>query len=186
MAQQSFPIDLNMENVARVRSMLDPLLDQDAATKKYVDDRHLPFRVTTAATSTSTTYASVTELTTGVLPVGHYAFRVYGLHQSTAGATGIGVRVGAGTATLGVTHAKWFFDQGINGTGKNFQYGQVTATDNITSASVQVANVNQTFTGWGYFNVTAQGTVAIQLRSETAGTAVSLRPGTVFIVERVV
>jgi len=185
MAQTRQTVDLSFENAARARALLDPLLDQDAATKKYVDDRHLPFRVTTAASSTSTTYASVAELTTGVLPVGHYIFRVYGLHQSTAGATGIGVRVGAGTATLGVTHAKWFFDQGIDGTGKNFQYGQTTPTTNTTSASVQTANTDFTFTGQGYFNVTAQGTVAIQLRTETAGTAVSLRPGTVFLVEKI-
>jgi hypothetical protein len=134
------------------------------------------YRMTAIQNSTSTTYADVTELVTISLPVGFYIMNFYGIAQSTVGATGIGVRLGAGTAALGTTTGlKWHIAQGGNGTDRDFQYDQVTPTDNVTSTLAPTANANFLIKGEGIFEITTAGTVAIQFRSET-GNSVSLRP----------
>lgn len=144
------------------------------------------YRVNTIAqSSTSATYANVTELTSEVLQTGTYLFEYVGLCQSTAVGTGVGVRIGAGTATLGVTFGQWQIAQAADGTDKYFQYNQVNATTNISSASVQTANADFVVKGSGSFTVTAAGTVAIQLRSET-GTSVSVRIGSVLFIKKVI
>lgn len=143
------------------------------------------YRVDTIAqSSTSATYANVTELVSDILEVGTYLFEYRGLSQSTAAGTGIGIRIGAGTAVLGVTFGEWQIAQATDGTGKYFQYNQVSATTNISSASVQTANADFVVKGSGSFTVTTTGTVAIQLRSET-GTSVSVRIGSVFFIKKV-
>lgn len=133
--------------------------------------------------STSVTYANVTELTSEVLPVGLYSFDCFALCQSTAANTGVGLRLGAGTATLATTFARWEISQAADGIGKTFIYDQLNATTNVSSASVATANTNFIVTGRGIFEVTTSGTVAIQLRSET-GTSVSIRIGSNFNLKK--
>jgi hypothetical protein len=147
--------------------------------------RKYTYATTGTQTTTSNVYAAVTELTTVSLPVGKYTFRVTGLFQSTAAGTGFGVRLGQGTATLGTIGANWFIAQAADGTAKFFGYDQTLVTDNVTSASVQTANTNAVFTGQGAFTVTSAGTVTVQIRSETNGTGVSIRAGSMLTIEGV-
>lgn len=151
-------------------------LSTDWSPINSLDRAEYSLRMTALQTSTSTTYASATELVSSSLPIGFYIFKFYGIAQSTANATGIGVRLGAVTATIATpVGIKWSIAQAGNGTDKNYEYDQITPTDNISSTAAAAANTNFLVRGEGVFQITAAGTVAVQFRSET-GTAVSLRP----------
>lgn len=141
-----------------------------------LDRAEYSLRMTAIQTRNANSYLNVTELITPVLPVGFYTMAFYGVAQSTATSAGMGVRLGAVTATISTpTSIKWRISQGGNGTDKNYEYDQVTPTDNLTSTSVSPANSNFAIHGGGLFEVTVAGTVAIQFRSENT-TTVSLRP----------
>jgi fructose-specific component phosphotransferase system IIB-like protein len=140
---------------------------------------------TAAVATTSVTPTSVTELTTVSLPAGLYAFKFHGNMQSAALNTGVGIRVAPVTATMTTVSAKWNIAQGANGTAHDFEYDQVANNTNITSASVAVANSNFSVNGLGVFRLTVAGTVAIQTRTETAGTAATLQLDSAFILELV-
>ena len=135
-------------------------------------------------TSTSATYANVTELISEVLPVGTYTFECFALCQSTATNTGIGLRVGTVSAILGTTFGRWEISQAADGVGKTFIYDQLTSTTNVSSASAAAVNTNFIVTGSGIVTVTTSGTVALQIRSETT-TAVSIRIGSVFNLKKI-
>lgn len=145
------------------------------------------YNVNTTAiqTSTSTTYANITELVTQSLEPGLYALRLRGIMQSTALGTGVGLRIQASGATLSTININWNFSQAAAGTDKNFEYNQIAAADNVTSASVVTANANFPVSADGVFRVTASGAVAIQIRSENGGTGVSIRPDSVLIVKKI-
>jgi len=136
-------------------------------------------------TSTSTTYVNITELVTATLDEGLYEFQFTGIAQSTAALTGIGLRLAQGTATISSLTINWNFSQGAAGTDKNFEYSQIALADNITSASFQTANANAPVSGRGVFRVSLEGTVAMQIRTENAGTGVSIRPDSILIVRKV-
>lgn len=143
------------------------------------------YKMTANQTSTSTTYANATELVTTSLPVGIYLINFYGIAQSTATTTGIGVRLGVGTATLSTNMSiKWELGQAADGTAKNFQYDQLAATTNVTSTSAITANTNFLVNGTGMFEVTVAGTVAIQLRTEVSASGVSLRTGSSLFIKK--
>jgi len=145
------------------------------------------YTVTANQTSTSNVYANVTQLTTTSLPIGTYTFNCYSICQSTAVATGVGLRLsssGVGAAVLGTVFAKWDISLGVDGTDKDFQYNQITPTDNVSSTAARAANVNFLATGTGIFTITTAGTVSVQLRSETAN-AVSIRAGSIFFIKKV-
>ena len=137
-----------------------------------------------AVSSTSTTYASVAELTTESLAVGTYLFECRAICQSTNTGTGVGLRIGAGTAVLGNTFGKWDISQAADGVGKSFQYDQLNATTNVTSASAAVVNTNFIVIGRGIVTVTTAGTIAVQFRSETT-TASSIRTGSLLFLKRI-
>lgn len=136
-------------------------------------------------TNSTTTYTSVGTLTTASLPVGLYYFRFAGNMQSAATANGVGVRVAPVTATMTTVSAKWNLSQGANGVSHDFEYDQIANNTNLTSASAQAANTNFSVNGFGVFRLTVAGTVAIQIRSEGNGTAITLQPDSVFILELV-
>lgn len=138
---------------------------------------------TSSVSTTSNAYAAATGLISTTLQPGFYYFRMSGLMQSAAANTGIGVRIGAGTATLTTAYAKWSIAQAAAGTAQAFVYDQTTATTNVTSASVPVANSNIVVNGEGVFRVFVAGTVQIEIRSETNGTAVTLQPDAAFVIE---
>lgn len=140
-------------------------------------------RMSALQSVTANTYTNVTELTSLSLPVGNYQFTCNAIFQSSVLANGIGIRVGAVTATLTPCFGKWFIAQGANGTGQLYTYDQLNATTNLTSSSVNTANSDALIFGSGSFSVTVAGTVAIQIRSENNGTTVSLRAGSVFQIE---
>lgn len=135
--------------------------------------------------TTSATYASIAQLTTVSLPTGLYFFKFAGNMQSAALNTGVGVRVAPVTATVTTVSGKWNFAQGANGVSHDFEYDQVLTTTNITSASVATQNTNFSVNGFGVFRVTVAGTVAIQTRTETAGTAATLQTDAAFVLELV-
>lgn len=143
------------------------------------------YSTSAAVASTSVTYASVAALTTVSLPVGLYFFKFAGNMQSASTTVGVGVRVAPVTATITTVSAKWNFAQGTNGVSHDFEYDQTTGATNLTSASVQAANTDFSVNGFGVFRVTVAGTVAIQTRTETANTAVTLQPDAAFVLELV-
>jgi hypothetical protein len=139
---------------------------------------------TIVQSSTSTTYANVTELITPILQPGVYKWEFDALMQTTNTTTGWGIRIGAVTATLSQCFGRWWLGQAADGTTATFQYQQLTATTNVTSTAAATANADAVNTGRGAFTVSVAGTVAIQIRSET-GTAVSIRAGAVLKIEKV-
>lgn len=142
--------------------------------------------VTTAIqTTTSSTYANITEFVTAPLEPGLYAIRLRGIMQSTAGGTGVGLRLAQGTATISELSINWTFSQAGAGTDKNYEYSQNALGDNVTSGSVATANANFPVAGDGVFRVSSQGTVAIQIRTENAGTGISIRPNSTVVFRKV-
>lgn len=140
---------------------------------------------TAIQTSTSNQYGDVTQMVTATLPVGFYMMDFSGVFQSSATATGIGVRLGSGTATLGAINALWSISQAANGTAQLFTYNQLATNTNVTSASALAANTDLSVIGNGVFQVTVAGAVAIQIRSETNNSAISIRPGSAVTIKKV-
>lgn len=135
-------------------------------------------------TSTSTTYANITELVTASLEPGLYAIRLRGIAQSTVTTTGIGLRLNVGTAAVSTVNINWCFSQAGAGTDKNFEYSQITTADNVTSAAT-IVNTDFPVSGDGVVRVTTAGTLVIQIRTKTTGSGVSIRPNTTLILRKV-
>lgn len=144
-------------------------------------------RVNTTAiqTSTSTTYANITEFTTLGLEVGLYVLELKGIMQSTATTTGLGLRLAAGTATISSVVLNWTFSQAGAGTDKNYEYSQLTTADNVTSTGVLTANTNLPVFGNGVFRLSVAGTVAIQLRTEVNASGISIRPDSTIMLKKI-
>lgn len=163
--------------------------DTDILARCIYSGTHWAFEydLVTAAiqTSTSTTYANITELVTASLEPGLYAIRLRGTMQSTATGTGVGLRIAAGTATISSVSINWVFSQAGAGTDKNFEYSQTALADNVTSASVLTANADFPVAGDGMLRISAAGTVAVQIRTEIAGNGVSIRPNSSIIFKKV-
>lgn len=138
-----------------------------------------------AVATTSITYTNAAGLVTVSLPVGLYFFMFAGNMQSASTTVGVGVRIAPVTATITTVSGKFNFAQGTNGVSHDFEYDQIATATNLTSASVAGANTNFCVNGSGVFRVTVAGTVAIQTRTETAGTAVTLQPDSAFVLELV-
>jgi len=136
-------------------------------------------------TSTSTTYADITEMVSPVLPIGRYRFEFIGVGQSTAIGMGIGVRLGAGTATFSGLVANWALSQAGNGTDKNYEYSQLNESTDVRSIGVTAANTDFPIVGNGVFNLSSAGTVAAQIRTEAAGAGVSIRTNSYLNIKRV-
>jgi hypothetical protein len=140
--------------------------------------------VTTSTTSnSSTTPTTVAQLTTTSLQPGLYAVRFSGIMQSGSATSGIGIRIVNGTATVSTVAVKWFISQGTAGTAQNYQYDQLLTTTNLTSASVATANSSFLVRGEGLVRVTSAGTLSIQIRPETNGTAASILADSSLILE---
>lgn len=139
-------------------------------------------------TSTSTTYADITALVTPSLPIGRYAFQFTGSAQSTATTTGVGFRLGSaatGGAVISALVGNWSISQAANGTAKNFDYSQLSATENVTSASAVTANADFPVTGHGVFSIGTAGAVAVQLRTEVGASGVSVRINSTLNIRRI-
>jgi hypothetical protein len=136
-------------------------------------------------TKNTATYSSVTQLTSEVLPIGTYSFNCYAICQSSAATAGVGLRLGAGTATLGNTFGKWNISQTANGTGSNFEYDQLTSTTNVSATAAPSANADFLIIGSGIVVLTSSGTIAIQIRSENT-TVVTIKIGSSLFIKRLV
>lgn len=145
------------------------------------------YRLITTAIQTSllATYADITEFTTLPLDVGLYVIELKGIMQSTATGTGVGLRLNQLTSVISTIVLNWEISQAGNGTSKDFGYVQAALAADITSASVLTANSNFPVFGNGVFRVTTTGTVAIQIRSETAATGVSIRPDSTLLIKKI-
>jgi len=142
------------------------------------------YSTSVVVSSTSTTYASVAQLTTVSLPIGLYKISFVGKVRTAATTTGMGFRIGGETAVISDIAVKWQIPQGANGVSHDFVYDQISTADNITSASIQAANTNYVADGEGYIRITTAGTVAVQFRSETT-TAATLQANAIFRLELV-
>lgn len=175
--------DINHDNVGRTINALDPVNAQDYVTKFYFEG--LRYRMTTLQATTLATYGNLTQLTSASLPIGNYSFTAGVRIQSANVSNGIGLRIGAGTATINTVFADWRIPQS-NPFALMFYtgYSQLSATDDQTSSNVGAANTDFVSVGQGFFSVTVAGTVAIQFRSENAGAAVTVGVGSFFSIER--
>lgn len=141
--------------------------------------------VTTAPQSVATTTpTTVTELTTVSLATGRYKFKLWAIMQSTSITAGVALRMNSVGATIDAITAAWSVDQNPDGTGKRFEYSQLSTATDISTPSVDAANTDFVAIGDGEFSVTSAGTVAIQIRSET-GTSISIRSRSVLVVEKI-
>lgn len=142
------------------------------------------YTVTAAQTSTSTTYAAVTQLTSISLPAGTYMLKCFAVCQSTSTTTGIGLRFGVGTAGATSCLGSWEISQAANGTAKTFIYDQLNTTTNTNSTSSLASNTDFIVTGEGVITTFIAGTINVQIRSETTN-GVSIRPGSIFFIKKV-
>lgn len=135
--------------------------------------------------NSAATYANVSQLVTANLPAGLYRMVFFALMQTGSTTSGTGVRVAPSTASITTIGIKWFISQAVNTTSANFQYEQKATADNLTSASAAAANTNFTVSGEGVFRISVAGSVAIQIRPENAGTACTIRPDAIFLLEKI-
>ena len=133
--------------------------------------------------SASTTYVSVTDLTSVSLPVGLYKFKFWGLMQSNSATNGVGVRINGTDAGISTCFAFWNISQASDGTNSTFSYDQTALTTNVVSQSVPAANTNLLVVGDGIFRVTSAGTMSIQIRSEGHDHTVKIMPDSVFSID---
>jgi hypothetical protein len=140
---------------------------------------------TATDSTTQASYITVAALTSASLPVGLYRFQFNGNMQSASTTSGVGVRVAPVSATMTTVSAKWNISQGANGVSHDFEYDQIANNTNVTSASVAAANNTFSVNGFGLFRLTTAGTVAIQIRAETANQAASLLADAAFTMELV-
>lgn len=140
---------------------------------------------TTAAiqSNATQTWVNLTNLQFDVSP-GRYLIVGHFIYQSTALATGIGLRLGAGTATIDRLLLKWFIALNAAGQSQSYQWDQLAFADNIFATSTPVANADQGAHCFGVVNVTVAGNLNFQFRSETTN-AVSVRPGSTVTLERI-
>jgi len=180
---RKFLSDLDLDNFSRVRNALDPLLPQDYVTKNYFEG--LRYRLSAAQASTLNTYSNITQLVSDPLPVGNYAFRSIIRAKSAAANNGYGFRIVNGSATLESIFADWKIPVNSDLASAFYTgYTQRAVTDNLVTGGVGAANTDYLITGLGFFSVTLEGTIAIQVRSENNGTAITVGIGSNLIIER--
>jgi len=124
-------------------------------------------RLTTSTISTSISFAS-TGLVSATLPVGYYQWNVLGSFQSNTTTCGFGACMATGNATIAELQGRWSFRQAADGTDSYYEYAQTAAGAGTASASVIAAATKYPFMGFGWFYLSAKGTVALHFRSEVA------------------
>jgi hypothetical protein len=85
----------------------------------------------------------------------------------------MGFRLAEGTATITTCYIKWWLPLTLT---SNYVYDQTSVTTNIVSSTTGASNTDFIATGSGIFTVTSAGTVAVQIRTENNGTAVTIQP----------
>jgi hypothetical protein len=175
--------DIDFDGVGRVINSAEPINPQDLVTKNYFEG--LRYRKTATQSRTQTSFAAVAQLISDPIPAGNYVVRGVIRFQTASVNTGIGVRVGAGSAAISEIGVDWRIPRGANASTTFYTgYSQNTANDNITSDAVGAANTNYQAEFNGFLTVSTQGTIQIEFRSETNGSAVTIGIGSYFIIER--
>jgi hypothetical protein len=179
-----FNVDLSLEDVARIKNALDPVDPQDYVTRAYFEG--LRYRMSAAQTSTIVAPTNLTGLTTASLPVGNYSVRAAVLIRSAASATGYAIRLKeVAPAVLTNVGIAWQMATNANFTLNHFNvYAQVNTTIDTVTGNIGAANTDYVTLATGFFRVTTAGPVAIQLRTENAGTIVTAGVGSFLIIER--
>jgi hypothetical protein len=72
-----------------------------------------------------------------------------------------------------------------NGTDKYYEYSQTSLADNVTSTATLSINTNYPAVALGIFSISSPGSVAVQIRSEVNGSAVSIRPTSILSIRKV-
>lgn len=140
---------------------------------------------TTIQSTTSSTYANLTEFVTPDLYPGNYILEFEGTFQSSVTTTGIGLRLAQGTGTISFVSINWKFSQAGNGTDKYYEYSQTSLANNVTSTVTSSINTNHPAVALGIFSISSPGSVVIQIRSEVNGSAVSIRPTSILSIRKV-
>jgi hypothetical protein len=155
--------------------------------------------VTATQSNTTVTGAAITDLTVTGLVAGTYLIRVWLVWQSTAVGTGAGFWVNmTGTTTLNVGHVYTTTSGGAATTGVAdqqtatgvFQMVESRAwrannSDPHSYGGVDTANADQFAMLEAVVTTTTTGDLQIMFDSETAGTGVSIRVGTVLEYKKV-
>ena len=139
-------------------------------------------RVTGTQNIATVTPTNVTELTSASLATGNYKYSCRLIFQSTNVNTGISLRLNQASATVSQVYGKYLIDVGADGVSKNFGYSQLSLATNVATNAVPTVNTDATAIVEGVFTISAPGTVAMQMRSET-GTSVSIRTGSNCVIE---
>jgi hypothetical protein len=137
------------------------------------------YRMVTPQGSTSSTVVWVSQLTSTPLPVWPYQFEMIGKFQSAAATTGIGLTFAqtSGTSTAFIGNMTAQLTSSSTYTESFMSPGTL-----VISPSVPVAGTNYMVMLKGTFEVTATGTVAVQMASEVNGSQVTLGAGTALII----
>jgi len=141
--------------------------------------------MTATSSTTSTTHGDVPQLVSTSLGTGYYKIMFDGEYATSATAVGAGFRLTNGTATIGTMSVLWKLRQASDGVDSFFDYGQNTTAANIVSTGVTAQNTNFSVQGYGYFSLTASGTVKVQFRSEISPSATTLAVGSNYTVMKV-
>lgn len=141
------------------------------------------YRTSSNNSVTTTTYTTVAQLTSASLPAGLYKFDFEGSMQSAATNNGVGVRLSNTSGTISNLSIKWIIGQSGAGASQSFIYDQTATSDNTTSANAPAANTQFHVSGHGYFRLSVAGAIAIQIRSETSNTAITLLTDAILRVE---
>jgi len=160
------------------------------AIKAYVDNKvggtgfgqRYNYFLNTEITTSSTSYSSISELTSASLPIGLYKFKFWGLMQSSTATNGVGVRIDGTDAGISTCFAFWNISQAADGTNSTFSYDQTGLTTNVVSQSAPAANTNFLVIGDGVFRITSAGTISIQMRSEGAH-LIKMMPDSCFSID---
>jgi pectin methylesterase-like acyl-CoA thioesterase len=140
--------------------------------------------VTTVAQATTlATMGDVTQLVSPSLSAGLYRIHILGHFQSSVATNGAGFQIAPGTGAISFYNMDWELQQGSAGVDQDYEYKQLAANPNLTSASVPTANTNLRFSGFGVIRVSSAGTVKVQFRSESAGATTTVQPDAMMRIE---
>lgn len=142
-------------------------------------------RSTSVTSTTNNFFSAVPDLTSSSLEVGFYKFECVLIAQSTNTAVGIGARLSSATATANVV-GLWLTPESPTAALFSFsQWLQEAVFDDGFSGNAPFTNQDFAICGSGLLEIVSPGTVAIGLRSESFGSAVSIRQRSILIVRKV-
>jgi hypothetical protein len=172
--------ELDAESSARISG--DTNLQNQINLKQDLPKTYL---ITAIQSTSSQTHTDITQFVSASLAVGTYRVRSMGKVLSSSTNNGFGFRVQQGTATISNYVLDCELEQVASGTSQDYNYKQIAANVNITSASVPSTTVPTVFDINGYITISSAGTIKMQFRSELATQSVAIQIGSIFTLEKV-